>query len=174
MSPFWVIGLIILVALSSLYQVMPNKRQRMQARLRQYAAEQGLRTRLILKSYIDDKRYHWHPGLVSYALPWQDKALMEKACSSGKQAILLARPANDSFESSPCNLIVMGAKARYSAQELDIIAKQGNATLSVPIIAVEINAEGVAIHWLEQGSVETIKKIEAFLRWLQTYLSTQL
>lgn len=169
MTPGWIIALILLLALSSLYQVMPNARQRQQARLRASASQLGLRVRLVLKSQVKDPRYPWQAQLVSYLLPWPDKATLQKVASAELGGLLLVK-APPQAEDLP-GLTLIGSKSRLKQADIDVIRKKA-AVLPAAVIAIEINAEGCSVHWTECGGDNSPEAIKSFLLEIQQYLAT--
>ncbi len=148
----WAFVIVAAFLISSLMPLIPNQRQRQQARLREQARQQGLRVTVITPSDNYPESYV-HRGMLKYLLPWgrhmpawQGSGVLFASGVAGEgQWLETGRIAPDCL-----------------AQLQTIISSPG------PDCALwEFSTTGVAVIWHEKGSEDTIGQIYEKLMALQ-------
>ena len=150
MSPYLLIGLLLLVALSPLLSIMPTRRQRQLANLRQAAASAGLYVRF--DKTADEAERPSVPGSTQGDGP---RAVLygcrrERGDARGEPGVY-RRDGEDWLANA----------GRWSPERLKALAE-----LPGGVSEIRDEMSGIAVLWDEQGEAEDVREIARVLRSL--------
>ncbi len=163
------------IVIGPIMWVVPSNRDKRIAKLRNYAAEQGARVRLVAKRSLpgiaEDKDSS--PNLVRYSINWTlDKSEDDERNKSN----LTSKPENSPWRlqagriehESHFSGAWQWAKDLVADQKWHSALRANLDRLPSDVIAIENTPYDLAIYWQEKGSAEEVDQVVSFLKTLRS------